>query len=95
MPQEEPDLSETQAQMLAALDRLGAHDPSMPVATTRVAREAGTPVMVAARALHALHRLDLAGWKTVNGGGSDYWLTTTGLDLARNGRITEQETAHG
>jgi hypothetical protein len=95
MPDQGPDLSATQTQMLAALGRLGAHDPSMPVSTTRVAREAGTAVIVAARALHVLYRLGLAGWKTVHGGGSDYWLTTTGLDLARNGRITEQETAHG
>jgi hypothetical protein len=83
MPQEEPGLSEGQAGVLAALDRLGAHDPGMPASTGQVAREAGRSVTVAAHMLRALYRLQLAGWAAVPGGGSDYWLTAAGLELAR------------
>jgi hypothetical protein len=94
MPQEEAGLSEVQAQMLAVLDRLGAHDAGLSVSTKQAAREAGRSVTVAGHALHVLRRLDLAGWAAAPGGRSDYWLTTAGLELARS-RKTGQETGHG
>jgi DNA-binding IscR family transcriptional regulator len=74
-------LSEFQAGMLRALDRLGAHDESAAVTAQAAGARTGQSPDGAAYTLRSLVKRELVG--RAYGEASGYWLTTAGLELAR------------